>query len=319
MALRRIAFVLTLMYATALLCGCAQQSQNGLPAGVIAPDEETKQRAAAFDPADFDFVTAETVDAVSYGMIGDGVTDNTTAFRNLLAAGNRTIHIPPGDYVTSSVEFAANTRLMLEAGVTLRDAGRLQPGERLLNIRVTNVTIRGLGARVVADRVAYPTGEQRHGVYLYGAHQVLIEGLEASSHGGDGFYIGGARDNPSTDIMLTGCLADNNRRQGVSITSARRVRIIDCDFINTNGTAPEYGIDLEPNHPYDLLDDIILLRPHTAGNRGGDIMVALQALDASSEHADISILDHATRDAPRLSVSYPPVASVSLRYSAAAK
>lgn len=289
------------------------------PEGTIPPDDEALRRAeAATSTDDFQFETAETIDALSYGLVGDGVTDNTVVFRGLLAGGNRTIHVPPGDYVTGVLEFDSNTVLILEPGVTLRDAGQLGLGERLLNIRTEKVHIRGWGARVVASRASYTTGEQRHGVYIYGADHVLIEGLESSNHGGDGIYIGGPKSKPSTDVMLTGCRADNNRRQGLSITSARRVRVIDCEFINTSGTAPEYGIDLEPNYAVNVLDQITLLRPYTRGNRGGDIMINLHAQDSTSERIDVSIIDHsADADPPQFYIYVREGVDATLRYSVA--
>lgn len=289
--------------------------QNSL--GTVPPDDQTLARAeASTSTSEFAFETAETVDGLSYGLIGDGSTDNTDVFRRLLAGGNRTIHVPAGDYVTHSLELESNTRLILDPGVTLRDAGRLAYGERLLNIKVDNVHIRALGARVLASRTSYSSGEQRHGVYVYGGHRVLIEGLESSGHGGDGFYIGGGRDDPSTDVMLSGCRSANNRRQGLSVTSARRVRVVDCEFLDTNGTAPEYGIDLEPNYPFDVLKDILIVRPYTRGNRGGDIMITLHALDASSEPADISIIDHASATVPAdIHVYVAPHAAAIVRYS----
>lgn len=62
---------------------------------------------------------------------------------------------------------------------------------------------------------------------------------------------------------------DNNRRQGLSIASARRVQIIDCEFMNTGGTAPSFGIDLEPNARCELVDHIVILSARTTANVGG--------------------------------------------------
>jgi hypothetical protein len=253
---------------------------------------------AAVRNADFSFTTAQEIDGLSYGLVGDGKTDNTAVFRALLAGGNRTIHVPAGDYVTDQLELEAKTILALEPGVTIRDAGRLGKLDRLLNIRARSVRITGFGARVIANRESYQTGEWRHGVYIYGASGVLIEGLESSGHGGDGFYIGGPAGNPSTDVQIRGCRADNNRRQGLSITSARRVQIVDCEFTSTRGTAPQFGVDLEPNADYDALDHIVILRPQTAANAGGGIMIQLIRLLPSSVPVDVTIIDHSSAAEP---------------------
>ena len=271
------------------------------------------ERLAGTD--DLWFETAQTIDARNAGVIGDGVTDNTATLQRLLDGGNRTIHLPAGDYVTGKLEFSANTMLLLEPGVVLRDSGRLAEQERLLNIRVDNVRIAGLGARLIANRSHYTTGEYRHGVYIFGAHHVLVEGLESTGHGGDGFYIGGPPNNPSTDVRLKGCRADSNRRQGLSITSARRVQVIDCEFVNTNGTAPQFGIDLEPNYPVDFMHELIFIRPRTSGNRGGGLMVHLNRLDSSSAPVDIIIVGHVSEnEGVRLRVDSPAGVTAVVHY-----
>ncbi len=293
-----------------------QQAPSAGTPDTIPPDAAAIQDAeAAVRFADLSFTTAESVDALSYGLVGDGKTDNTAAFRRLLAGGNRTIHIPAGDYVTDQIELEANTVLELEPGVTIRDAGRLGRLDRLINIRAHDVRITGFGARIIADRASYQTEEWRHGVYIYGANRVLIEGLESSSHGGDGFYIGGPPEDPSTDVQIRGCLADNNRRQGLSITSARRVQIVDCEFRNTSGTAPEFGIDLEPNANYDLIDQIVILRARTTTNMGGGIMVHLRRSDPTSVPVEVTIIDHASSaERVRLRTHVPDGVAAVLRY-----
>lgn len=296
----------------------ACSSGSGANKDVIAPDAQTVEQIEASASADdLTFETAETVDGLSFGLLGDGVTDNTAAFTRVLSTGNRTIHVPAGDYVTGKLAIPSNTILVLAPGVIIRDSGLLAGNERLINILGSeNVRIEGLGARIISRRADYMSGEQRHGIFIFGARRVVIDGIESSGHGGDGYYIGGPPGNPSTDIHLKGCRADNNRRQGLSITSARRVRIIDCEFMNTNGTAPQFGVDLEPNDPVDFLDDIVLLRPYTRTNQGGGILICLNGLDASSYPVNVSIVEHASvTEAPNLQTLAPPEVKATLRYS----
>jgi hypothetical protein len=161
-----------------------------------------------------------------------------------------------------------------------------------------DVKIIGYGASVVANRQDYTSGEWRHGVHVWGATRVVIEGLESSRHGGDGFYVGGPPGDPATDILIINCIADGNRRQGLSITSGRRVGVIDCVFKNTRGTAPQCGIDLEPNAAHDYMENIEIIRPETEANRGGGILINLNDLTPDS-NISILILDHIARNEPR--------------------
>jgi Pectate lyase superfamily protein len=239
----------------------------------------------------FEFSTTAQVDVRDFGARGDGITRDTLAFQQALGAGDRTVKVPAGDYLISKLEIPSNTILILEPGVTLRDSGELSEIECLINIRGENVRIIGQGARVIADRSDYTTGEFRHGVLIFGARNVDIAGLESSGHGGDGFYIGG-RAKPSTDISITGCSADNNRRQGLSIVSGVKVFVADCELSNTRGTAPEAGIDLEPNGPQDSLQDVVIVRPQTQRNAGGGIIVFLPAFGSGGRPATITIVDH---------------------------
>jgi hypothetical protein len=181
------------------------------------------------------------------------------------------------------------------------------------------VRIVGAGARIIASRAAYTTGEQRHGVFIFGSSRVVIDGLESSSQGGDGFYVGGPSGYASTDIVLKRCSARDNRRQGLSITSARRVRVVDCVFGETAGTAPQYGVDLEPNHPTDVLDRIFIVRPTTRANVGGGIMVWLEKFDATTEPVAISVLDHESDEESPIFFKMQPVdVTGTIRYTGAA-
>lgn len=316
------------LHVCAFACGlnlvaCAPTSANREVTTEVADPEVAepdphyiRQIEAELATADFYVETTETVDALNFGLVGDGVTDNTEAFRNLLSTSHRTIHIPPGDYVTGKFRIPSNTILNLEPGVIIRDSGHLAKHDRLINIFGENVRIKGLGAMVVSRRSDYTTDEWRHGVYIFGAKRVLIEGLESSNHGGDGFYIGGPAGNPSTDITLRGCLAHGNRRQGLSVTSGRMIRVIDCEFTNTYGTAPQFGVDLEPNEPVDFLDDIVFIRPQTRSNEGGGIMICLKNLTLSSHPVSVTILEHASagEEPPFETLGTPNVTAI-LRYS----
>ncbi|HEX5460821.1 MAG TPA: right-handed parallel beta-helix repeat-containing protein [Steroidobacteraceae bacterium] len=264
------------------------------------------------------FATARYIDASSAGLVGDGRTNNTAVLQSLLGSGDRTIHIPAGDYVTDAFEIPPNTALLLDSGVILRDSGHLGPEQRLVNIETANVYISGYGAKVLGDRDAYPPGEQRHGVLIWGAKNVVIQGLESSENAGDGFYIGGPTGQPADNILLDGCLASENRRQGLSITSARNVDVVDSQFQSTHGTAPQFGIDLEPNTPDDFLDHILILRPSTLENVGGGIAIYLENLTANSYPIDIEILEHLSQsESPPLATLGSPYVPGTIQYTKA--
>lgn len=238
------------------------------------------------------FKTSQYIDATHAGLVGDGKTDNTAALRRLLGDGNRTIHIPAGDYVTGPITIPKNTVLLLDPGTILRDSGKMGPYDRLVSILNDNVYIRGVGAKVVADRRSYRSGEQRHGVFIFGASNVVINGLSSNGNGGDGFYIGGPKGRPAQHIVLENCRADDNRRDGLSITSGRDINVVNCVFSHSQGTAPQFGVDVEPNLPQDPLDGIRLVGVRTEDNQGGGISVSFGPAYAPAGGVHIALIDH---------------------------
>jgi hypothetical protein len=71
---------------------------------------------------------------------------------------------------------------------------------------------------------------------------------------GDGICIGAkkTRDGSrvlSRDVVIDGVVSTGNRRQGLSIGGSRDVRVSNCEFSHTSGTAPQCGIDIEPDRP----------------------------------------------------------------------
>lgn len=232
-------------------------------------------------------------DAVKLGGLrGDDSYDNTASFAALLTAYRTLYLLTAGTYRMGKFSIPSNTHLFLAPGVILKDTGALSEVslECLCNIvSVSNVSIVGHGAKLLMTRADYVTGEHRHGCTIRDATNVRIEGLESSNTGGDGFYVGGGGDNPCYNVKLLGVIADNNRRQGLSITSCRGLRVIDGRFTNTNGTAPAAGIDIEPNAGTDLLDDVVIVRPYLYNNAGGGLTVFLGSF--ASGYCDVRVID----------------------------
>ena len=244
------------------------------------------------------FPDRPVIDGAEAGLVGDGTTDNTEAFQRLFSKPGQSVFIAPGDYRTGRFVIPGDTLVTMSLGTTIRDTGKLGPSQPLIQIYGDHVKIVGNGARVLQNRADYPTGAGRHGIYILKVSDVLIENLESSSNGGDGFYIGGPAGKPATNITLINCVARNNRRQGLSIVNARNVDVIDSTFAATEGAKPEFGVDLEPNFPTDVLQHILLYRVRTMDNHGGGIAMYLNPLKPDSAQVDIEVVDHSSRNEP---------------------
>jgi putative uncharacterized protein (fragment) len=56
------------------------------------------------------------------------------------------------------------------------------------------------------------------------------------------------------NVVLYNVVADNNRRQGLSITDGKKIKVLKSVFKNTMGTAPQSGIDIEPDEAQHVSD-----------------------------------------------------------------
>ena len=62
----------------------------------------------------------------------------------------------------------------------------------------------------------------------------------------------------SQDVVIRNCISHDNDRQGISVISAVNLLVDNCVFSSTRGTAPEAGIDLEPDTPDQRLVNCVI-------------------------------------------------------------
>ncbi|GAA3412404.1 right-handed parallel beta-helix repeat-containing protein [Paenibacillus hodogayensis] len=250
---------------------------------------------------------SDVLSASWFGTKGDGVTVNTAAFQAALdAAAGKTLYIPKQHgpfYLTGQLFVASNTTIELESGTIIQAVdtlSRIAPYERLLRLKmVQNVVIRGNGATLRMNKTAYTSSEQAHCVDISGSRNVVIENLNCNDSGGDGFYVGAyevtAGYGVCRDIILRDCSADNNRRQGLSVISVDVLLVENCRFTNTKGTAPEAGVDLEPNGQNQPLRRIRFKNCLAEGNAGAGFLTALLKPTRLSPLMDVTFEDCTTQ------------------------
>lgn len=190
-----------------------------------------------------------TISVLDYGVTGNGITDDTEAIQSVLNSYDN-IYFPDGTYLINA---AVSIKPRSSQNITLADnailkaiPNNLQNYEIVELDNVSNVAITGgqiLGER---DNHIGTTGEWGHGIaILNGSDNITISDLTVSKCWGDGIYLGGATK--VTNVTVNNIISTHNRRQGMSITNAEYVFINNSKFKNTSGTAPEAGIDIEPN------------------------------------------------------------------------
>lgn len=237
-----------------------------------------------------------------YGADPTGVADSSLAFGGVLEAGGFDIYIPAGTYLvdpdtvdsTDHILIGSNTRIYCEPGVTVRipDGGGLIANRGFMRFRdVENCVV--VGNYSVWEYETKPTAdEQRHIWAIQGATNIVLRDLVSKKAGGDGFYVGaGAVNNYSQSIVLDNCRADNCRRQGLSIVSAIDLRADNFIGENITGTAPQSGIDIEPNVSTDELKGIRINSPVTRNCENYGIKAFINDLPSGYE-LDVVINGH---------------------------
>ncbi|MCR5380146.1 MAG: right-handed parallel beta-helix repeat-containing protein [Lentisphaeria bacterium] len=173
----------------------------------------------------------------------------------------------------------SNQEIVFEEGVELLAKkgcfkGRTDCMLRLRNIQ--NVTLRGegKGATVKMRKADYHTAEYekaewRHCVSILSSQNLKILNLNMVESGGDGIYLGIATQNSwPENIVIKDVVCDGNNRQGISVISGVNVLVENVKMINTKGTAPEAGIDFEPNRANEPIRNFVMRNCETRNNAG---------------------------------------------------
>ena len=247
---------------------------------------------------------ATVVDVRTFGAKGNGATNDTAAIQkaiNSLGSVGGTVVIPPGTYgidAVTSLQLKNNITLQMSPTTILGVIPNSAARYAVLNIGgVNNVNVNS--GVLWGDRLTHKgtTGEHGFGVAILGSSNVTITGTASNNMWGDGFYIGngptfGSLQKRSTNVKLIDVTADNNRRQGISITSGKDISIVRAKLTNTNGKAPSAGIDVEPNSKTDILQNISIVDTYTANNQGAGISLSLGAIVGTTTPISITVANH---------------------------
>ncbi|MCP2041639.1 polygalacturonase [Neisseria sp. HSC-16F19] len=201
--------------------------------------------------------TNVTVNAKSYGAKGDGKTDDTKALQAAVdavaAKGGGIVDIPAGTYMVDavkSIRVKSNVIMRMSDDTVLKVIPNDSGSYALLTLRdVDNAHI--IGGTLLGDRNEHSgsSGEYGMGVLVRSASNVVIENVTAKDFWGDGFYTGKstAQAAHTENVVFYNVTADNNRRQGITISDGKNIKVLDSTFENTHGIKPQAGIDIEPN------------------------------------------------------------------------
>jgi parallel beta-helix repeat protein len=232
------------------------------------------------------------VRSAPYNAKGDGITDDTAAIQaavNAVAGTGGEVTIPAGTYLINPIANNGNAGIALGSSMTLNleDGAVLQARStatsgyvvlQLNGVHDVNLT----GGTVLGNRdnnTITDTVEAGMGIQVKASRHVVVENMNVSNCWADGIYVVAA----SQDVTISQVVANNNRRNGMSIVSVSDMVVRGCTFENATGSmengamANGGGIDVEPN-PGDTIDTVLFagcsFRNNAAGGLGASVPVA---------------------------------------------
>ena len=224
-----------------------------------------------------------------FGTKGDGETDDTSKLQ--IALNNcKNIEIPDGTYMVNALTSLVpnnNTKIKLSNGAKIKAITNNNSNYVILNISgKSNIEISGGTIEGDKDTHTGESGEWGHCVSISNnSENIFIHDILLTKAWGDGIYVNGAKH-----VRTQNVICDANRRQGMSIISVSDLHSLNDSFINTSGTLPQDGIDIEPNTSTDVLENILIENPYTYNNGGSGIQAFISR--THDKPISITIVNH---------------------------
>lgn len=194
------------------------------------------------------------------------------------------------------VNLKEGTQLYFQKGSILKMIPNDKEKYSIINInKVENVSV--YNAQLVGDRELHKgnNGEWGMGLSIRSSENINIYNSYIKNTWGDGIYIGKAGSTKAINnkILVKGGIIDFTRRNGISITSGKDIKIEAVSIYNIYGTKPMEGIDIEPNKNSIAIGNITLKDIKTYNNAFAGIAVALDHLRHLNEkETAINIENH---------------------------
>ncbi len=211
--------------------------------------------------------------------VGEGGFDKV-----VLPAGTYLIGEATNDIYAAGLSLPSNMTFELAEGAVIEMAPNDRWNYCILEVGGgSNITIRG--GELLGDRDGHTfTGggahDEGHGICVWTtADHILVEDMEIHHTTGDGLLVLGSGNSdehpggePSTHITIRNNHIHHNRRQGVSVVGGHNVVIANNRIHHIEGTAPQFGIDIEGAGRTDR--DIHIFQNDFWNNAGGDIVTS---------------------------------------------
>lgn len=186
-----------------------------------------------------------------FGAYGDNETDDTLYIQTALNSC-KNIVIENGTYlinIETTLAPDSNTNIKLNNGVLKAipsDKGDISSNSTsIFNItEKENITIIGNNFTLQGERENHEDTNHQFGfgILIDSSDNIVIKNLSLINNTGDGIIT----QHNCSNILIDNVICNNNHRQGISLCGGNNIKVINSFLSNTNGTAPQAGIDLEP-------------------------------------------------------------------------
>lgn len=196
-----------------------------------------------------------------------------------------TVHFPnfPLKVSKDGLTLKSNQVLYFPKGSVLRIAPNANTNYEILRIHeVSNVKV--FNPTIIGDRFEHldTKGEWGMGISIRNSKNIQIINPVISKCWGDGIYMGALSTSQAynENVLVSGAKCDANRRNGLSIIEGKNITVKNSTFSNSMLV----GLDIEPNHTGNLLENILIDNVTTRNSALYGIQISVGLLNEHSKN-----------------------------------